>query len=115
MATFRDHPYEGSNFLVDMGVFDPSDVRATFFRIELPDAIVDEVAYRSGADKTQEARKQPGLAKYSNLVLKHGRFGEFTACSNARASRTSTATSRSRCSTKSTRRCGRGVSATRFR
>jgi len=75
MATFRDHPYEGSNFLVDMGVIDPSDVRATFFRVELPDAIVDEVAYRSGADKTQEARKQPGLATYTHLVLKRGLIG----------------------------------------
>ena len=75
MATFRDHPYEGSNFLVDMGLFDPSDVRATFFRVELPDATVDEVAYRSGGEKTQEARKQPGLAKYSHLVLKRGLLG----------------------------------------
>ena len=75
MSTFRDDPYEGSNFLVDMGVFDPSDVRATFFRVELPDAIIDEVAYRSGGDKTQESRKQPGLAKYSHLVLKRGLIG----------------------------------------
>jgi phage tail-like protein len=75
MATLRDHPYEGSNFLIDMGVFDPSDIRATFFRVELPDAIVDEVAYRSGAEKTQDARKQPGLAKYGHLVLKRGLIG----------------------------------------
>jgi phage tail-like protein len=75
MATLRDHPYEGSNFLIDMGVFDPSDIRATFFRVELPDAIVDEVAYRSGAEKAQDARKQPGLAKYGHLVLKRGLIG----------------------------------------
>jgi phage tail-like protein len=75
MATFRDHPYEGSNFLVNLGVFDPDDIRSTFGRIELPDAIVDEVAYRSGNDKTQDARKQPGLAKYSHLVLKRGLIG----------------------------------------
>jgi hypothetical protein len=29
MATLRDHPDEGSNFVVDIGVLDPSDVRAT--------------------------------------------------------------------------------------
>ena len=75
MAIFRDHPYEGSNFLVDVGTGDPSDVRAMFFRVELPDAIVDEVAYRSGSDKSQEARKQPGLAKYTHLVLKRGLLG----------------------------------------
>jgi phage tail-like protein len=75
MATLRDHPYEGSNFLVDMEMFDPSDIRSTFFRVELPDAIVDEVAYRSGADRTLDARKQPGLATYSHLVLKRGLIG----------------------------------------
>ena len=75
MATFRDHPYEGSNFLVDIGPGDPTDVRATFFRVELPNAMIDEVAYRAGNDKTQEARKQPGLAKYDHVVLKRGLLG----------------------------------------
>jgi phage tail-like protein len=75
MAIQRDHPYEGSNYLVDLGVFDPADIRATFCRVELPDAIVDEVAYRSGNEKTQDARKQPGLAKYTHLVLKRGLIG----------------------------------------
>lgn len=75
MAIFRDHPYEASNFLVDMGVYDSSDPRATFFRVELPDAIVDAVAYRNGNEKTQEARKQPGLATYGPLVLKRGLSG----------------------------------------
>jgi phage tail-like protein len=75
MAIFRDHPYEGSNFLVDLGMGDPADVRATFFRVELPDAIIDEVAYRSGNEKTQDSRKQPGLAKYGHLILKRGLLG----------------------------------------
>jgi phage tail-like protein len=75
MAIFRDHPYDCSNFVVDMGVFDPSDIRSTFFRVELPDAIIDEIAYRSGNEKTQDARKQPGLAMYSHLVLKRGLIG----------------------------------------
>ena len=75
MAILRDHPYEGSNFLVNLGVFDPEDIRSTFCRVELPDAIVDEVAYRSGNEKTQDARKQPGLANYGHLVLKRGLIG----------------------------------------
>ena len=75
MAIFRDHPYEGSNFLVDLGIGDPTDIRSTFFRVEMPNAIIDEVAYRSGNDKTQEARKQPGLAKYDHVVLKRGLLG----------------------------------------
>ena len=75
MAIFRDHPYEGSNFLVDIGMGDPADVRATFFRVELPDAIIDEIAYRSGTERNQESRKQPGLAKYGHLILKRGLLG----------------------------------------
>jgi phage tail-like protein len=75
MAIFRDHPYEGSNFLVDMGVYDSSDMRATFFHVDLPEAIIDAVAYRNGNEKSQESRKQPGLAKYSDLVLKRGLAG----------------------------------------
>ena len=75
MATFRDHPYERSNFLVDMGLLDPDDIRATFCRVDLPDAIVDEIAYRNGNDRSQDARKQPGLAKYGHLVLTRGLIG----------------------------------------
>ena len=56
MAIFRDHPYEGSNFLVDLGIGDPNDIRSQFFRVELPDAIIDEIAYRSGNEKTQDSR-----------------------------------------------------------
>ncbi len=77
MAILRDHPYEGSNFLVDLGTGDPLDIRSTFFRVELPEAIIDEVAYRSGNDRTQDARKQPGLAKYGHLVLKRGLIGSL--------------------------------------
>ena len=75
MAILRDHPYEGSNYLVDLGVGDPQDIRSTFFRIEMPEAIVDEIAYRSGGERTQDARKQPGLAKYTHVILKRGLIG----------------------------------------
>jgi phage tail-like protein len=75
MAVQRDHPYESSNFLVDLGDGDTASIRSTFWRVELPDAIIDEIAYRSGNDKTQEARKQPGLAKYGHLLLKRGLLG----------------------------------------
>jgi phage tail-like protein len=75
MPIFRDHPYEVSNFVVDLGTGDPSSAQASFTRVELPDAIVDEVAYRNGNDRTQEAFKQPGLASYGHLVLKRGLLG----------------------------------------
>ena len=45
---------------MDMGVYDPSDIRATLLRVELPDAIVDEVAYRNGNEKTPDAHRCGG-------------------------------------------------------
>jgi phage tail-like protein len=77
MATLRDHPYESSNFLVDLGDGDTSSPRALFMRVDLPDAIIDEVIYREGGDRTQEPRKQPGLVKYGHLVLKRGLIGSL--------------------------------------
>lgn len=67
MAAHPD-PLEGSNFIVDFaGVDDDS-----FSHVDLPVALLDEVAYRSGDDKTNEPRKQPGLASFSHLVLSRG-------------------------------------------
>ena len=71
MATGLPEPLESSSFLVEIdGV---STLQCS--RVEMPVATVDEVAYRSGSDKTHEARKQPGLASYSHLALHRG----FTA------------------------------------
>ena len=67
MASHPD-PLEGSNFLVDFAGTDD----ASFSHVDLPVALLDEVAYRSGDDKSNEARKQPGLASYSHLVLSRG-------------------------------------------
>jgi hypothetical protein len=49
-------PLEGSNFSVDLG----EGVAQSFSRVELPVAVLDEVAYRFGADTSAEPRKQPG-------------------------------------------------------
>ena len=67
MASHPD-PLEGSNFIVDFAGTDD----ASFSHVDLPVALLDEVAYRSGDDKSNEARKQPGLASYSHLVLSRG-------------------------------------------
>ena len=75
MAMQRDRPYERSNFLVDLGTGDTEDIRAMFLRVDLPYATVDEVAYRSGNSRSNEAQKEPGLAAYSNLVLTRGLIG----------------------------------------
>jgi phage tail-like protein len=68
MAAPTPDPFEGSNFVVDLGAGDDTSIS----RVDFPVAILDEVAYRSGNDKTAESRKQPGLASYSHLVLHRG-------------------------------------------
>ena len=68
MAAATPSPFEGSNFIVDLGAGDDTSIA----RVDLPVALLDEVAYRSGNDKTAEPRKQPGLASYSHLVLHRG-------------------------------------------
>jgi phage tail-like protein len=61
-------PFEGSNFLVDLG----TGSARLFARVDLPVAVLDEIAHRSGGDRSNESRKQPGLATYSHLVLHRG-------------------------------------------
>jgi phage tail-like protein len=68
MAAPTPSPFEGSNFVVDLGAGDDTSIS----RVDLPVALLDEVAYRSGNDKTAEPRKQPGLASYPHLVLHRG-------------------------------------------
>ena len=68
MAAATPSPFEGSNFLVDLGAGDDTSIT----RVDVPLALLDEIAYRSGNDKTAEPRKQPGLASYSHLVLHRG-------------------------------------------
>jgi phage tail-like protein len=67
MAAHPD-PLEGSNFLEDFAGADD----ASFSHVDLPVALLDEITYRSGNDKANEPRKQPGLASYSHLVLSRG-------------------------------------------
>lgn len=67
MAAHPD-PLEGSNFVVDLGAGNDTSIA----RVDLPVAVLDEVAYRSGNDKTSEPRKQPGLASYTHLGLHRG-------------------------------------------
>lgn len=67
MAPPQD-PFEGSNFQVEIDGL----VSTAFSRVELPQAVVDEVAHRSGTDKTSSSRKAPGLSHYSHLVLTRG-------------------------------------------
>jgi phage tail-like protein len=71
MPVIRDHAYERSYFLVDLGGDGPSPFRT----VELPVATTDVVVTRSGNDKVLEPQKRPGLVTYSNLVLTRGLAG----------------------------------------
>jgi phage tail-like protein len=68
MAAHQD-PFEASNFVVDYG---GASGATRFSHVDLPVAVLDEIAYRSGDDRANEPRKQPGLASYSHLVLTRG-------------------------------------------
>jgi hypothetical protein len=68
MAAHQD-PFEVSTFVVDYG---GASGATTFSHVDLPVAVLDEIAYRSGSDRANEPRKQPGLASYSHLVLTRG-------------------------------------------
>jgi phage tail-like protein len=61
-------PFEGSNFVVDLG----TGTERPFARVDLPVAVLDEISHRSGSDRSNESTKQPGLASYSHLVLHRG-------------------------------------------
>jgi phage tail-like protein len=61
-------PFEGSSFSVEV-----AGLTGSFFsRVELPQGVVDELAHRSGSDRTSASRKAPGLSHYSHLVLSRG-------------------------------------------
>jgi phage tail-like protein len=72
MTVQRDHAYERSYFLVDLG---GGDQASPFRAVELPVATTDVVVSRSGTDRTVEPQKRPGLVTYSNLVLVRGLAG----------------------------------------
>jgi phage tail-like protein len=65
MPGHAPEPFEASRFSVDLGTGDAT----LFSRVELPVATLGEVTFRSGSDRTAEARRQPGLASYTHLVL----------------------------------------------
>lgn len=72
MAVQRDRPYTNFNFVVDVsGVGDLGG----FSEIVLPELSIDVIEYRAGGDPEMAVRKLPGLARYSNMVLKRGLAG----------------------------------------
>jgi len=72
MATVRNSPYPCSHFLVDLGTGDMESQQARFCRVELPEAQVHGIAYRSGAERSGEAIRLFGLTCYGRAVLQRG-------------------------------------------
>ena len=77
MAIIRERPYGNRNFLVDLGSGEPEEFQAGFKVVILPEAIVDDVEYRNGNEKTSEVRKIPGGTYYTNAILSRGLIGSL--------------------------------------
>ena len=74
MPVERDNPYGNFNFIVDIsGVDNPP--HAGFSEVSGLDMEVTPIEYRAGSDKTNTARKIPGLTRFTNVVLKRGITG----------------------------------------
>src|SRR5260370_6931477 len=67
----RNDPFAAFNFLVEI----QNIAKAAFSEVSGLDVEVAAIDYREGGDNRLTVRKLPGLAKYSNIVLKRG----FTA------------------------------------
>ena len=74
MPVRRDNPYPGFNFLVQVEGIDA----AGFAEVDLGAGSIEVIEYREGADRVNTTRKLPGLAKFTNVVLKRGIAGDDT-------------------------------------
>jgi phage tail-like protein len=74
MPEQRDDPYLDFNFLVEID----SVTAAGFSEVDLPEASIEAVAYREGADRQSSPRLLPGRAAYGRLVLRRGFAGDPT-------------------------------------
>lgn len=78
MATFREDPYPGYNFLVEIqGITDDSQsVVASFSEVSGLGVEIAPIEYRTGSEDVT-VRKIPGLNKFSNVTLKRGIVGDL--------------------------------------
>jgi phage tail-like protein len=74
MPEQRDDPYLNMNFLVQIDNLEA----AGFSEVELPEAVVEAVEYREGADRQASPRLLPGRVRYGRLVLRRGFAGDAT-------------------------------------
>jgi len=75
----RNDPYSNFNFLVELsGVGgDSSSTMAGFSEVSGLGVELTVIEYRNGNEPANTLRKLPGLAKYSNIVLKRGITGDL--------------------------------------
>ena len=77
MATLREDPYTGYNFLVEVAGLEPGSAEAGFSEVSGLSAELTVVEYRNGNEKVNTVRKLPGLVKYPHIVLKRGVTGDL--------------------------------------
>jgi phage tail-like protein len=78
MAVFREKPYPGMNFLVDLGTGDEAGPDGGLFEVVFPEARLHQVDYRNGNDKTTAVRKLQTVTRYGNLLLRRGVIGSLS-------------------------------------
>ena len=77
MATLRDRPHTQFNFLVDLGDGNTEGPRAGFQEMSDIGTAVAVIEYRNGNSKENAPIKLNGLARASNVTLKHGVIGSL--------------------------------------
>jgi phage tail-like protein len=78
MAVFREKPYPGINFRVDLGSGDVESPDSGLLEVIFPEAHLQVHEYRNGNEKTNEARKIQSTSKYSHLILRRGVIGSLS-------------------------------------
>lgn len=77
MATLRERPYTGFNFLVDLGDGKTEGPHAGFQEISGIGMEVAVTEYRNGNSKENSVMKITGLNKASDVILKRGVIGSL--------------------------------------
>src|SRR5262245_16538153 len=75
MATEREAPYGGFNYLVDLGTGDTDSIKAGFQEVSGLNIEVTSADYRNGNEKTNHVRKVNGMYKVGDVTLKRGLIG----------------------------------------
>jgi phage tail-like protein len=78
MAVLRDRPYNGFNFLVDLGTGNTDGADAGFQEVSTISMEVSVAEYRNGNSKENNVQKITGLAKYPDVRFKRGVIGSLS-------------------------------------